>query len=848
MYTTLLQQLEPEDVIIAVNNRLAIHLLEMVGQERPVFPTPHIYSFKQYIEHLWQHNANAILLNDIQIHHLWRTILEQDDNLLINGVHACIKLCEDAFDICQMWNINSDQHDYFMTHEAKCFQRWQKQFLLYGEENNCCTHSQALKHLIECIEKNQLPPKITWVGFDALTPRQMQWHVALNQHTNSCIFQPEHMPPTCYQYCADDEKDEIQTMVQWATKQCQRHQHIACIIPDLNEKREAIIDAFKPYQANLEIPLYNITAPRAIITNPMIEVALHLITCSQQDIYVTEQLSPLLNGSFLSQHEQDQAWSSQLYEACYQDGFSQISRARLLQLIEKIPCNEQQQEGKSRWLNYFTKKKENGKKSPRQWSIYFASQLANMGWPSKQKLDSLHYQTLNAFLALLENLGTLIQVSEAMNFHQATYYLKYLCESTPFQAEGHHAAIQVLGALEAAVIPFDVAWVSGFSSQEWPMIKSPNPFISIDLQRELNTPHASLQREIFFSDKLFNSLRHVAPNVYFSYAKQINQSPSSPAHCIKDFPPISLSFKKSVFVSNKNKIEYYTDSQAPPYHRQSLHGGTQVLQAQINCPFQAFARLRLQVQSPIILSHGLNPAIRGLLLHRVLELFWKKTKSHQVLIAISDAQIKKQIGQLIDQVIKQNYPGHLYPHLSIFLNIEKKRMILLILTWLNYEKKRPNFNVVACERKEKIRINNLLITVKIDRIDQQSNGRQLIIDYKTGNTNPSQWFKKPLQSPQLPLYCAFSNGTPQGIVFAEIRAQSIRFKGICDNSAIVHEDIKSINAYKQNSWVDLNKQWKNELDDIIYQFKIGSAHVSPADPNKHCAHCQLFYLCRYNQC
>ena len=848
MYTKLLQQLKPQDVIIAVNNRLAIHLLEMLGQNGSAFPTPHIYSFKQYIEYLWRNNTTTTLLNDIQTHHIWKQILKNDDNLTINNTQACISLCEEAFDICQMWDINLDKYDYFITHEAKCFKAWQAAFLLYCQKHSCCTHSQALKHLIDNTHELGFSGTVTWVGFDTLTPRQMQWHTAINAHTKSSIFKVERQESKCLQYAAIDEADEIQVMVKWAIEQCKKHQKVACIIPDLSEKREAIIDAFRSYETGINGPLYNITAPKAIIANPMIESALHLISLSQQDIYVTEQLGPLLNTPYFSHNEHDQIWSSQLYETCHQDGLSQISRARLIQIIENIPSDEAHATAKEKWVKYFTQRKIDERMSPRQWSIFFSKQLANMGWPSNEKLDSLHFQSFTTFISLLEKLITLAQVAPSINFNQAIYYLSHLCHNTPFQAEGHNANIQVLGVLEAAVIPFDSAWVSGFSSQQWPMISAPNPFISIDLQRQLNTPHASLQREIFFNNQLFDSLRHVAPMVCFSYSKKINQAPSSGAHCIQKFFPLQFEIKKEPFFFDKNCLEYYDDKHARPYKEESIQGGTQVLQLQSNCPFQAFAKLRLKVHSPITLHDGINPAMRGQILHKILELFWKKNHSQQTLCQMSQEKIKEKIKKLSDQVIKNSYPSHIYPHLSTLLEIEKKRVIPLITAWLNYEKNRPKFTVIACEYKQKISINNLTITVKIDRIDQQPNGQELIIDYKTGSSNPNQWFQDPLQSVQLPVYSAFSSKKTQGIAFAEIRAQAIRFKGVCNNEAVVHKDIKTISNFHKDNWNDLNMEWKKKLKNVAYEFQIGNAGVEPLEPNKYCSHCQLFYLCRFNQC
>ncbi len=62
------------------------------------------------------------------------------------------------------------------------------------------------------------------------------------------------------------------------------------------------------------------------------------------------------------------------------------------------------------------------------------------------------------------------------------------------------------------------------------------------------------------------------------------------------------------------------------------------------------------------------------------------------------------------------------------MKLEQNRLQNLLVNWLELEKRRPYFNVIAIEKSTQIRINNVSVNLRIDRIDELSDGSKILID------------------------------------------------------------------------------------------------------------------------
>ncbi len=80
--------------------------------------------------------------------------------------------------------------------------------------------------------------------------------------------------------------------------------------------------------------------------------------------------------------------------------------------------------------------------------------------------------------------------------------LSQLTFNTIFQPQTPETPIQILGALEAAELPFKHLWVMQMDDSLWPSAPKPNPLLPSRLQKKYQMPHAAAERELFYCKKL----------------------------------------------------------------------------------------------------------------------------------------------------------------------------------------------------------------------------------------------------------------------------------------------------------------------------------------------------------
>ena len=122
---------------------------------------------------------------------------------------------------------------------------------------------------------------------------------------------------------------------------------------------------------------------------------------------------------------------------------------------------------------------------------------------------------------------------------------------------------------------------------------------------------------------------------------------------------------------------------------------------------------------------------RGILIHRVLQLFWEKYKSRDALekLKSSDSLIN-ELERMTKETIKTL--NNCLAKQPRFLNMEIERNVSLLIDWMDQELLRSDFTVQHTEKKETITINNLKLNLRVDRIDMDKDKKSILIDYKTG--------------------------------------------------------------------------------------------------------------------
>ncbi len=465
---------------------------------------------------------------------------------------------------------------------------------------------------------------------------------------------------------------------------------------------------------------------------------------------------------------------------------------------------------------------------------------------------------------------------------------------TIFQA-GHEtnrdSPINIFGTLEAAGINFDYLWVMGLDQESWPEAPHPNPFIPIKIQKKFDLPHSSAERELHFSEELIKRFKRSAREVIFSYVKQNEDRAVESSTLIADIPEIcaddldlvaftpraeeiyaNRKMEESNTLAQSTKINLTIYRNASPAQLKTrafcglqgweendtintsskseietqiatsslINGGSRIIESQSLCPFRAFAEFRLSAKDFKQPEPGISKLKRGTLIHMVLEKFWHEVKNHQNLCALDQATLQELIKKCVEYALNKE-------HLSQTLYaLEQKCLIKILNRWLEIEKARPPFEVVATEKTIETALGPMQIKLRIDRIDRLTDGSLLLIDYKTGKKLPTifDWFGKRPKNPQLPLYC-IAVSEAQALAFAQINVESIKFKSITlDELALGLRSADETNFKNNINWQELIGYWQEILVALAKDFTSGHAEPQPLSPQV-CRQCEFGMICRY---
>ena len=420
-----------------------------------------------------------------------------------------------------------------------------------------------------------------------------------------------------------------------------------------------------------------------------------------------------------------------------------------------------------------------------------------------------------------------------MSFGSALARLQRLCADTLFQPETPDAPIQVLGVLESAGLEFDALWVSGLTDDAWPLRAKPNPFIPPALQRKAGIPEASAEATFERGKRMTEGWFGSAAEVVVSYPvreedRDLIGSPLISGVSLPLETPETRTYARhrdQIFAARK--IDVVEDGKAPVLGTKTPRGGTRILADQAACPFRAFARHRLAAEALEEPVEGLDARARGLLLHTLMKELWTELQGSSGLEGDVAPVIERAAKAAVAQA-KLEEP---------FAGLEEKRLGKLAREWLEVERQREPFEVVAMEEKRKLTVASLELNGRIDRMDRLEAGGHALIDYKTGKPTPNEWLGERPDDPQLPLYVLNAKETSPR-AFARLRTGEMRYMGFSDREDLIPQ------LKPAKDWKALLAGWKQEIESLGAGFAAGDARVDPKKLLQTCRYCDLQPLCR----
>jgi ATP-dependent helicase/nuclease subunit B len=865
MQEQVVSALQKGAIVVTATRRLARSLRQeynKIQQARGLkaWQSPAILTWSGWINELWQESLYSsekpgILLREWQELILWeRVIRDSPESGELLQVHATASAAQEAWLLANSWRLDLAQIESLGNEDARAFASWAGRFREICNAGGWIEWARIADVLTGAIPRVHMPPGILLAGFDEFTPQQQDFLKAFSgAGCDVTILNPA--APAAGSITAripfPDSEQEMEAAARWARALLERglEGKIGVVVTGLASRRDLVERVFRSYLepvsqlpgARQSANLINISAGNVLSSYPIIQSALAILSLAPGE-NDWDKISSLTRSRYLRGADREYTSRALLDARMRRDCGNkvQISHVRRLCREHSTHC-PQLDRALEDWLIACGQSPTT--QTAGQWSHTFSKMLEAFGWPGDHSLNSSEFQTMQAWTSLLSEFASTDLTGMPMGSGEAVSLVRRIAGQVMFQPETEQAAVQILGALEATGFFFEQLWIAGLHDEAWPAQANPNPFLPIRLQREKNVPRSSPERELEFAALTTRRLIAAGSNVIVSYPEREEDRKLAPSPLITSIPSAArselengVSIAKLIWESGKDCIKKLADEKGPPLIESSRQrGGTKVFQYQSGCPLRAFVELRLGAEPLEFPAAGLDPRQRGILVHSSLEEIWKQFQTHAALCSAKD--LPGSIQRAVDTAIArfERDRGSALP--GRFAALERDRLRQLIADWLEIEKHRQPFEVVQPEGERFAEVSGIRCKVKIDRIDRLSDGREVIIDYKTGEPNLQFWETDRPDEPQLPLYSTIHEKPLAGVLFAQIKTGKLKFLGLVDNDIEIPGGIR----------VDLPakiREWRTILEKLGSDFRAGNAEADPKNPGRQCKYCPLAILCR----
>lgn len=484
------------------------------------------------------------------------------------------------------------------------------------------------------------------------------------------------------------------------------------------------------------------------------------------------------------------------------------------------------------------------------WARSFADLLAHAGWPAST-LDSHEQQVRVRFEELLGEFATLSAVPHALSCTQASRLLQQLASGVDFEPASDDVAVTVTASLDDPIVRYDGIWVAGLSAEAWPQAMRSDPLIPGPLQRRASMPMVDARDPLRQAEQALQRWQRAAAQVRLSWPRNDGEAPRDPSPLLREFGSVTTAstadagFRlESWIAANRPPLELFYDPDVPLRPVPAvLSGGTRLLELQANCPFRAFAELRLAAGPLEAPQPGIDPRLRGQILHAALERLWRALGDSQTLQAMSPDATAELINQCVDAAledIRDRWPS--LPDTDE-LRREAVRDARLLEKLVDWERTRAPFQTLRLEWCEPLRLAGASLQLRLDRVDRLADGSLIVIDYKSGAPKSFEAESKRPAVPQLLAYTIAAGHETVAAVALHLSKEGLKLRGIADTKNRL-EDIKALDAGAPG-WALLQQRWRKQLEQLIGEFLSGHAAVQPQP--KACQLCHLQAFCRVPQ-
>jgi len=808
-----------------------------------------------------------LVLAPAQSHALWENLLRNSPSgEALLAVADAARLAHEAWQLATTWRLGPQLRGATLNEDGKAFQDWAPRYERTLQRNGLMDAAELADRVLPLMSDGRIrhPQSLVVYGFDSFTPQQADFFGGLQQAGSEILLAgpPAHAGCVLRMPCSDAEQ-EIRSAAAWARTRLEAgHARIGIVVPDLAARRAAVVRLFSAAMApDYALPgapprvlPFNLSLGVPLADHPLVNTALLLLELAGREIEF-ERASRVLRSPFIAGAETERSGRALLDAELRRRAEPALTLERLQSLVNRQGADCPQLVRQLKGFAEFRKNRLFGSQQPSLWARAFSEALATAGFPGERALDSVEYQTLKHWHDVVAGFAALDRVVPRMAYAEALSRLRRMAVETLFQPESPEVPIQILGVLETSGLTFDCLWVMGLGDENWPPPQRPNPFLPLAVQRAAGLPQCSPVDALAAARSITARWCAAAGEVVLSHPLQEDDRELRPGALIAQVaaarPDITAYPDFRGAIHALHAIEQLADDQSPPLAGGLVAGaGTALLKDQAACPFRAAAKHRLHADTPEQPHSGLDALERGTLVHNVLARVWGQLRSSDALQVTGGDALDALLDSAADAAmerIRRERPTALSGR---FADIEKRRLIGLARAWLDEDRKRGAFTVLAVEDKRGMAIGGLQLNARLDRVDETADGRRIVIDYKTGNANAGDLLGERPEEPQLPLYLLTAEPDAAAVAFAQVRTGNMAYVGLARDGDLLpgvkaHADTKHSEQYP--AWPDLVAAWRSDLERIARQFAAGISTVDPKRYPQTCQFCDVQPFCRIHE-
>jgi ATP-dependent helicase/nuclease subunit B len=648
---------------------------------------------------------------------------------------------------------------------------------------------------------------------------------------------------------------EAEAAAQWCAAQLTRaaHARLLVVVPRLAQQRHLWQRALSQ---RLDVgstlttgssageSSFALEGGQALSSYPLAATALHLIAIAAGQGRF-EQLSAVLRSPYLGAFERNQCLRIDLWLREHNVGEAQ---ARSLgRVVAPISSDLGEPVGAVlQKLIVALDADAIGGATPAAWGRAFAGLLGRCGWPGHSSLGGDEQQVRMRFDELLGEFATIAAPVGRLRAAEASQLLHDLAQRVAFEPASDDVPVTVTASLDDPIVRYDGIWVAGLSAESWPPAAQPDPLLPLLLQRDAGLPEASPGGQLRLAMQRMRQWQRRALRCVWSWSRSEAELPRDRSPLLSEaaatMPSASAAFELQAWLlSQAPPLEAWRDASGAPWPQQrSLRGGVRLLELQSLCPFRSFAELRLQARSLPQPLPGIDARVRGQMLHRALELFWRQTGDsatlHQRGHDARVAQVRGCVQSAVEQIAVR-LPGGIDPAL---LRRERARAERLLGQLIDWELARGAFQAQSLELQQSYSIAGATLRLRLDRVDRLDDGRLVVIDYKSGAAQTFDAFADRPPQPQLPAYAIAAGDEAAAVIALYLGRDGLKLRGLADRP----ERMRGIPAVPggEIAWPPLLQRWREQLQRLVREFLGGYAAVQPQLGT--CEYCHLQMLCR----